>query len=160
MGNEGVIGFGEVQVMSAGTGILHSEMNASHSDRAKTLQIWVFPDKQNVTPRYGQKSFDLESNLNKLVTIVTPENKNDGQALWVHQQTFFSLGIFEAEKAVTYRVQIPGNGIYAFLIEGGAEIEGHKLSQRDALGVTDTAEIEISFNQISKMLLIEVPMDQ
>lgn len=158
MGNEGVIGFGEVQVMSAGTGILHSEMNASATNRAKTLQLWVFPEKQNVAPRYDQKSFDIETQMNTFVKVVTPENQNDGQALWVHQQTFFSLGIFETGKTTTYQVNISGNGAYLFLIEGSVEIAGKTLSDRDAIGITGFETFEINVKSKSKILLVEVPM--
>ncbi len=158
MGNEGVIRFGEVQVMSAGTGILHSEMNASQTERAKTLQLWVFPEKQNVAPRYDQKSFDLAREINTFVTVVTPVDKNDGNALWVHQQTFFSLGIFEAGKTVDYKVNIPGNGVYLFLIEGEIEAAGQQVSERDALGITDFESFGIKTQSKSKILLVEVPM--
>lgn len=88
LGNEGIIRFGEVQVMSAGTGIQNSKINASQKVQAKTLQLWVFPDKEDVTPRYEQKSFDIENQINTFVNIVSPKDKNDGNALWIHQQTF------------------------------------------------------------------------
>lgn len=159
MGNEGVIGFGEVQVMSAGTGIQHSEMNASHKEQAKTLQLWVFPEKENVTPRYDQKSFDIERNINSFVTVVSPYDKNDGNALWIYQQAFFTLGIFEAGNFVTYELKIPGNGVYLFLIEGEIEVDNQTLSERDAVGITDFTKMEISTNRKSKMLLVEVPMN-
>ena len=158
MGNEGVIGFGEVQVMSAGTGVEHSEMNASHEHHAKTLQLWVFPEKNNVEPRYDQKSFDLEHNINHFVNVVSPHDKNDGNALWVYQQTFFNLGIFEAGKSVNYKVNISGNGVYVFLIEGEIEIDNQILHERDALGITDFNQFEIIVKQKAKILLVEVPM--
>lgn len=158
MGNEGVIGFGEVQVMSAGTGVLHSEMNASQSERAKTLQLWVFPEKQNVEPRYDQKSFDLASKINTFVTVVSPRDKNDGNALWVHQQTFFSLGIFENGTTIDYKVNIAKNGVYLFLIEGEIELDGHTLKERDAMGITDFEHFEIAVKKQAKILLVEVPM--
>lgn len=158
MGNEGIIRFGEVQVMSAGTGILHSEMNASQTQRAKTLQLWVFPEKENVEPRYDQKSFDIENQLNTFVKVVTPEDKNDGNALWVHQQAFFSLGIFEAGKTIAYPVHIAGNGAYLFLIEGSIEINGQTLNERDAIGITDFESFGINIKSKSKILLVEVPM--
>ena len=158
MGNEGVIGFGEVQVMSAGTGIQHSEMNASLNARAKTLQLWVFPEKQNVSPRYGQKSFDLEGNINSFVNVVSPYNKPNGNALWVYQQTYFDLGTFEAETTISHPVRIPGNGVYVFLIEGEAAIGDQTLKQRDAAGITDASNFTISIRQPSKILLVEVPM--
>ena len=158
MGNEGVIRFGEVQVMSAGTGIQHSEMNASQNDLAKTLQLWVFPDKEDVTPRYDQKSFDIENQINKFVTIVSPKDKNDGNALWVYQQTFFNLGIFEKDTSITYKVNIPENGVYLFLIEGEIEVDNQILKTRDAMGIIDFEQFEIKINSKSKILLIEVPM--
>lgn len=158
MGNEGVIRFGEVQVMSAGTGIQHSEMNASQNDTAKTLQLWVFPDKEDVTPRYDQKSFDIENQINKFVTIVSPKDKNDGNALWVYQQTFFNLGIFEKDTSITYKVNIPENGVYLFLIEGEIEVDNQILKTRDAMGIIDFEQFEIKINSKSKILLIEVPM--
>ena len=158
MGNEGVIRFGEVQVMSAGTGIQHSEMNASQNDTAKTLQLWVFPDEEDVTPRYDQKSFDIENQINKFVTIVSPKDKNDGNALWVYQQTFFNLGIFEKDTSITYKVNIPENGVYLLLIEGEIEVDNQILKTRDAMGIIDFEQFEIKINSKSKILLIEVPM--
>ncbi|HEX9980698.1 MAG TPA: pirin family protein [Flavobacterium sp.] len=158
MGNEGVIRFGEVQVMSAGTGILHSEMNASHHDQAKTLQLWVFPEMQNVIPRYDQKLFDIENNINRFINVVMPHDKNDGNALWVYQQTWFSLGIFESGSNTRYKVNLPGNGVYLFLIEGEINVDGNSLLSRDAIGITDFDEFEISVNEKAKILLVEVPM--
>ncbi|MBA4317525.1 MAG: hypothetical protein C0412_03905 [Flavobacterium sp.] len=158
MGNEGVIRFGEVQVMSAGTGVQHSEMNASKKERAKTLQLWVFPDKEDVTPRYDQKSFDIENQINTFVNIVSPKDKNDGNALWVHQQTFFNLGIFENNTTITYKVNIPENGVYLFLIEGEIEVDNQILKPRDAMGIIDFDQFEIKINSKAKILLVEVPM--
>jgi len=158
MGNEGIIGFGEVQVMSAGTGILHSEMNASANERAKTLQLWVFPEKENVAPRYDQKSFDLASKINTFVNVVSPQDKNDGNALWVHQQTFFNLGIFESGTSVNYKVNIAKNGVYLFLIEGEIEVDNQTLTERDAMGITNFEDFDIVVRQQAKILLVEVPM--
>jgi len=158
MGNEGIIRFGEVQVMSAGTGVEHSEMNASHKEQAKTLQLWVFPDKEDVTPRYDQKSFDIENQINTFVNIVSPKDKNDGNALWVHQQTFFNLGIFEKDTTITYKINIPENGVYLFLIEGEIEVDNQILKQRDAMGIIDFDQFEIKINSKAKILLVEVPM--
>jgi len=158
MGNEGIIGFGEVQVMSAGTGIMHSEMNASEKERAKTLQLWVFPEKEDVEPRYDQKSFDLASKINTFVTVVSPRDKNDGNALWVHQQTFFNLGIFESGTDVNYKVNIAKNGVYLFLIEGEIEVDNQTLNERDAIGITNFEDFNIAVKQQAKILLVEVPM--
>jgi len=158
MGNEGVIGFGEVQVMSAGTGVQHSEMNASASEQAKTLQLWIFPETENVAPRYDQKSFDLAHKINTFVTVVSPQDKNDGNALWIHQQAFLNLGIFESENSVNYKINIPQNGVYLFLIEGEIEIDNKILHERDAIGIINTEDFDISIRSKSKILVIEVPM--
>lgn len=158
MDNEGVIHFGEVQVMSAGTGILHSEMNASKTEIAKTLQLWVFPEKDGVTPRYDQKSFDLTSKINTFVNVVSPRNKNDGNALWVHQQTFFNLGIFESGTTVNYKVNNAQNGVYLFLIEGEIEVDNQLINKRDAMGITNFENFDIVVKQQAKILLVEVPM--
>ncbi|RWX00999.1 pirin family protein [Flavobacterium cerinum] len=158
MGNKATVRFGEVQVMSAGTGVEHSEMNASGTEQAKTLQLWIFPEEQNVIPRYDQKSFDLEKNKNSFITIVSPEDKNDGNALWIYQQAFLQLGIFEEGQTIQYNVNIPNNGIYIFLIEGELEINGQIIHERDAFGVIEFENIEIKTKALSKILLIEVPM--
>ncbi|MES2577479.1 MAG: pirin family protein [Bacteroidota bacterium] len=159
MGNEGVIGFGEVQVMSAGSGVEHSEMNASQKNEAKTLQLWVFPDTENVAPRYDQKSFDIENQINTFVNIVSPKDKNDGNALWVYQKTFFHLGIFDSNTNIKYEVKIPKNGVYLFLIEGEIEVNNQTLKARDAMGITDFDQFEIKISTKSKILLVEVPMN-
>jgi redox-sensitive bicupin YhaK (pirin superfamily) len=158
IGNEKVIRFGEVQVMSAGTGIEHSEMNASNHLEVKTLQLWVFPEKENVTPRYDRQSFDLERNRNKFVPVVTPHNRNDGNSLWVYQQAFFSLGIFDPGKIPAYKAYIPGNGVYLFLIDGEVEVFNQVLNPRDAIGITDIDHFKIDVRKKSKILLAEVPM--
>jgi redox-sensitive bicupin YhaK (pirin superfamily) len=159
MGNEGVIRFGEVQVMSAGTGVEHSEMNASPTEEAKTLQLWVFPDKEEVTPRYEQKSFDIENQINTFVNIVAPKDTANSKALWVYQKTYFHLGIFEKNTVTTYNVKIPKNGVYLFLIEGEIEVNNQVLKARDAMGITDFNQFEIKMNSQSKILLVEVPMN-
>ena len=158
MGNEGVIRFGEVQVMSAGSGVEHSELNASQSEEAKTLQLWIFPDLENVPPRYDQKSFDIENQINTFVNIVSPNDQNDGNALWVYQKTFFHLGIFESNTSVTYKVRIPKNGVYLFLIEGEITVNNEILKARDAMGITNFDAFDIGINSQSKILLVEVPM--
>lgn len=158
MGNEGVIGFGEVQVMSAGTGVLHSEMNASQTERAKTLQLWVFPNQKNVAPRYDQKGFDLEAARNSFVTVVSPQDKVAAGSLWIHQDAWFSLGLFDADRSVSYDIHSPANGVYVFLLEGSVEIAGQRLHQRDALGISQTTSFEIHIHSPAKILMIEVPM--
>jgi redox-sensitive bicupin YhaK (pirin superfamily) len=159
LGNQETVRFGEVQVMSAGTGVQHSEMNASKEDKAKTLQLWIFPDKQDVTPRYDQKAFDLEKHRNKLVNIVSPQDDNDGHALWIHQQAFLHLGVFNEGQTTVYDVKIEGNGAYVFLIEGQIDINGEIVKERDAYGVIDFDSFEIKTKAKSKILIIEVPMN-
>ncbi len=158
MGNQETVRFGEVQVMSAGTGIQHSEMNASQTERAKTLQLWIFPDKQDVTPRYGQKGFDLDANRNRLVNVVSPKDGNDGNALWIHQKAYLHLGLFDAGQVITYDVKIRENGVYLFLIEGELEINGQKINERDAFGIVEFDSFEIHTKTPAKILTIEVPM--
>lgn len=158
MGNQATVRFGEVQVMSAGTGIQHSEMNASQTEQAKTLQLWIFPEKDNVTPRYDQKGFDLEKNRNSFVNIVSPEDKNDGNTLWIHQQAFLHLGLFDENITTSYTIKIPGNGAYLFLIEGEIEINNETIKERDAYGIVEFDGFEIKTNKKSKILIIEVPM--
>ncbi|AXG75130.1 pirin family protein [Flavobacterium arcticum] len=158
MGNEATVSFGEVQVMSAGTGIQHSEMNASQTEAAKTLQLWVFPDKQDVTPRYDQKSFDLEKNNNTFVNIVAPQGKNNDNALWIHQQAYLHIGIFDTGQKITHNIMMPANGVYLFLIEGEIEIDGQIIKERDAYGAIELDSLTIEIKKASKIVLIEVPM--
>ncbi|MAN26384.1 MULTISPECIES: pirin family protein [Mesonia] len=159
MGNEGVIHEGEVQVMSAGTGVEHSEFNASKTERANTLQIWVFTEKENVEPRYDQKKFTPEDRKNKFLTVVSPKDDNNGNALWVHQQTYFNLGNFESGEKITYNLHKEGHGAYIFLISGELKIGEQMLGEKDAMGVWETNGIDIEVTQEAKVLLIEVPMN-
>jgi redox-sensitive bicupin YhaK (pirin superfamily) len=159
MGNDGIIRFGEVQVMSAGSGVEHSEMNASQDQKTKLLQLWVFPDRENVTPRYDQKSFDIDNQINTFVNIVSPNDMNDVNALWVYQKTFFHLGIFESNTQSNYKIKIPKNGVYLFLIEGEIAINNQVLKARDAMGITEFDTFEIKIIAKSKILLVEVPMN-
>src|SRR5690606_28117992 len=128
MGNTTVIRQGDVQVMSAGTGVAHSEYNKNSDAEVKFLQIWMFPKKQNVTPRYDQISIREIEKENTFYQILSPNQ--DGQGVWVHQDSWFSLGKFEAGKSDTYTLNKAGNGVYAFVLEGNIEINGQKLSKR------------------------------
>ncbi|OIQ22133.1 MAG: hypothetical protein BM557_01795 [Flavobacterium sp. MedPE-SWcel] len=158
MKNQATVKFGEVQVMSAGTGIQHSEMNASHTEEAKTLQLWIFPEKQNVTPRYDQKKFDLENNRNSFVNIVSPHDKNDGNALWIYQQAYLHLGIFDEEQELNYKIATPNHGAYLFLIEGELEIDGQTIKSRDAFSATALETLAITTKKKCKILIIQPPM--
>lgn len=156
MDNEGTISYGEVQVMSAGTGIQHSEVNANAAEQLKLLQLWIFPDTENVKPRYEQKAFDLENHLNSFVSIVTPKDSNDGNALWIHQKAFLNLGVFESGNT-NYKINFPENGVYLFLIEGQIEVDNQTLTAKDAIRITDCVAIEIKIVAKAKILIIEVP---
>jgi len=156
MGNGSVIRPGEVQVMSAGTGIRHSEFNHSHENEAALLQIWVFPDKKNVEPRYGQAKFNDADMNSKWCTVVSPDG--DGNSLWIHQQAWFSMGNFKAGTSVDYQLRKSDNLIYLFIISGEAEIGSETLHQRDALCIEQIDnEIQMKFTKDSKILLLEIP---
>ena len=158
MGNEKVVSYGEVQVMSAGTGIQHSEMNASSTEIAKTLQIWVFPNQQNVRPRYDQKAFDLESQQNEWVTVISPNTQPAEGSIWIYQDCFFSLGVFDANQVMNYQTKIAGNGLYLFVIEGEVQLQDQVLGKRDAAEITTAASIDLKTTAAATLLLIEVPM--
>ena len=159
MGNEGIIHEGEVQVMSAGSGVQHSEFNGSKTEMANTLQIWVFTETENVEPRYDQKKYTPEDRHNKLLTVVSPKDDNDGNALWVHQQTYFNLGNIDAGKKVNYQVHRENHGMYIFLISGKVKIDDQTLEKRDALGIWEANGTEIEVLEDARILLIEVPME-
>jgi redox-sensitive bicupin YhaK (pirin superfamily) len=155
MGNEGVISKGEVQVMSAGTGIQHSEKNVS-GETLKLLQIWVFPDKKNVAPRYDQRAFDLDASLNQLVNIVSPMDKGEG--LQIHQDAWFHLGKLEKGKKIDYTLKDPAHGVYAFVIDGSVSINEQELGRRDGAGITETDRLHINAREDAEILLMEVPL--
>jgi len=157
MGNSEVIRHGDVQVMSAGTGILHSEINPNPDRQVKLLQIWLFPNKKNVEPRYGQMTLDLKDRHNKLQQVVSPDPDDAG--LWIHQNAWFHIGKFDKGQKLTYNVRKDGNGMYAFMIEGSATIAGESLNKRDGMGITETAEFEIIADTDCEVLLMDVPMN-
>ena len=156
MGNIGVINEGEIQVMSAGTGIHHSEYNKNADQAVKVLQLWVFPKKQNVTPRYDQMSVRDLKKPNDFYQVLSPNSEDAG--MWVHQDTWFHLGEFDVEKSLDYTIKKPGNGVYVFVIEGSFNVEGESLKKRDAIGIWDTETISFTAQSQSKVLLVEVPM--
>jgi quercetin 2,3-dioxygenase len=156
MGNTGIISKGEVQVMSAGTGIQHSEKNKNPNEALKLLQIWIFPNMKNVKPRYDQKAFDLEAAKNNLLTIVSPMGEKEG--LNIHQNAWFSLGKLDKDFTTTYQLKDKNNGVYAFVIEGDISINGEKLNRRDGLGLDNTNELEIKAASDAELLVMEIPM--
>jgi redox-sensitive bicupin YhaK (pirin superfamily) len=157
MGNTAVIRKGDIQVMSAGTGIQHSEFNASKTDAVKFLQIWVFPKTRNVTSRYDQITLDITDRHNKLQQILSPNPDDEG--VWIHQDAWFHLGKFDQGIVTNYQIKKPGNGLYAFVLKGNFTIDGNPLNTRDGLGIWDISDTTIqSDSDDSEILLMEVPM--
>ena len=157
MGNKGAISKGEVQVMSAGTGIYHSERNKNIDRALRLLQIWVFPKLKDIQPRYDQKAFSIKGRKNQWQTIVSPLGSKDG-GMGMNQDAWFSLTDLDQGKELSYAPKLTTNGVYAFVIEGEAEINGQVLGRRDALGISETNEILIKANSDSEILLMDVPM--
>jgi quercetin 2,3-dioxygenase len=157
MGNIGVINPGEIQAMSAGTGITHSEYNHSKSEPVNLLQIWVFPKERNIKPRYEQIKFDVSERQNKFQTIVAPE-KSD-RVMWINQDAWFSMANMDANPELAYKNHLKGSGVYVFVIEGKAEVAGKTVEKRDAIGITDTDSFSVKALEKSELLLIEVPMN-
>jgi quercetin 2,3-dioxygenase len=157
MGNGSVIRPGEVQVMSAGTGIQHSEFNHSRENEVSLLQIWVFPDQKSVEPRYDQAEFQEDEMAGKWRAVVSPDGASN--TLWIHQQAWFSLGVFDEGAIFSYQLKIGGNGVYVFLISGELEVGPETLSQRDGLCI-EQIEAGINMNAIknSKILVMEIPV--
>jgi redox-sensitive bicupin YhaK (pirin superfamily) len=156
MGHEEVVQSGDIQVMSAGTGIAHSEYNVNKDKALKLLQIWVLPNKQNVTPRYGQISLNKEDRKNKLQQIISPGPIDSG--MWIHQDAWFHLGSLDKGFQTDYQIKKAGNGVYAFVIEGNVTINGVSLNKRDALGISDIDKLGITADSDAELLLIEVLM--
>ena len=157
MGNVAVIREGDVQVMSAGTGIFHSEYNRNADKEVKFLQIWVFPNKKNVEPRYDQISIRDVKKKNEFYQVLSPNA--DDQGVWVHQNAWFHLGDFDANTNSTYELKDKENGVYAFILDGEVTIEGQKLGKRDGFGLWNTDKIELTANSNARVLLMEVPMN-
>ena len=157
MGNKAVIKEGDIQVMSAGTGVAHSEKNRNQDQQVKFLQIWLFPNKRNVEPRYDQLAMDTAKEDNQWHQVLSPNPDDEG--VWIHQDAWFHIGRFDAGKTTTYRLKDAANGVYAFLLEGSATIGGQSLKRRDGLGITDTDSFEVAIgSEGARVLLMEVPM--
>ena len=156
MGNVAVIRNGDIQVMSAGTGITHSEYNKNKSQQVKFLQIWVFPNKRNVTPRYDQITLNPADRHNKLQQIVSP-NPNDA-GVWINQNAWFNLGNFDQNVSTEYTLNNKNNGLYVFNLSGNLEINGQTLNPRDGFGIWDTDKVSIKAQTNAEFLLMEVPM--
>lgn len=158
MGNEAIIRSGEVQVMSAGTGIEHSEMNASSTDPVSFLQLWIIPRERSVTPRYDQIALKPENSLNRWDQILSPNADDAG--VWVHQDAYMFLSRLNADTELSYALKYPKtHGVYLFVLEGSIAIEDNELNSRDAIGITETSSFQVLAKKEASLLVIEVPMD-
>ena len=154
-GGQGVIRQNDVQIMSAGSGIKHSEANHSQTDAVNFLQIWVIPKKRNISPRYDQKTFLPEDRINKFQTVVAPA---DETAVWINQDAWFSLGNLSKDFEITYKPKKEGNGLYVFVIGGEISVNGNVLQKRDAAGLSGIEIADIKANTDAELLLIDIPM--
>ncbi|HAR20085.1 MAG TPA: hypothetical protein DCR46_05445 [Cytophagales bacterium] len=155
MGNSGVIKQNDVQLMSAGTGVFHSEFNPNPDKKVNLFQIWVIPKKMNVTPRYEQKTFLPSERQNKWQLLVAPESDT---ALTINQDAWFSMGKFDSGTESLYEIKKKGNGVYIMVVEGNVRIDGDLLQKRDAMGIWDTDKINIEVNSDCELLVLDVPM--
>ncbi|MBX2875130.1 MAG: pirin family protein [Saprospiraceae bacterium] len=156
MGNTAVIKSGDVQAMSAGTGVYHIEYNKQADEAVRFLQIWVFPNKKNVVPRYDQITMDQGQLKNQFKQILSPNADDEG--VWIHQNAWFHMGELEKGTETTYEIKDRDNGVYAFVLEGEVSINGQSLEKRDGFGVWDTDKISIKADANAKVLLMDVPM--
>jgi len=157
MGNGSIIRPGDVQVMSAGTGVMHSEFNPSQTERTNLFQLWIFPKEDGIKPRYDQKTFSLEERKNKVQTVVSGFKQNG--ELYIHQDAALSLSQVEKGKSLKYNIAKPGNGAYIMVISGSVKIADQLLTKRDAIGISETDAVEIKAEEDSELLIIDVPMN-
>lgn len=156
MGNEGVISEGEIQVMSAGSGIQHSEFNANNDKEINLLQIWVYPNKKNVDPRYDQISIKKLEKENDFFQIASPNESDEGT--WIHQEAWFNLGYLTAGTNKEYFFKDINNGVYLFVIEGKLKLGDIELAKRDGVGISETSKFNLDILENSRILIMEVPM--
>ena len=157
MGNVATIETGEIQVMSAGTGMYHMEYNKNEGEPVKFLQIWVFPNKRNVEPRYDQVKIESPAQPNQLVQILSPNPHDAG--VWIYQDAWFNLGKLEKGSTVDYTIQKKNNGAYIFVIDGELEVNGQKLHTRDGYGIWETEGFTITAGTDAEVLIMDVPME-
>ena len=156
MGNEGIIRPGEIQVMSAGTGVVHSEFNPSENEAVEFLQIWVIPNKMQVSPRYDQQKITYREETNTLQQVLSPHPEDAG--VWIHQQAWFHMGKLDKGVDISYDLKDAKNGLYIFVLEGQIQIGSQVLNRRDAYGLEDITDLKINALETSEVLLMEVPM--
>jgi quercetin 2,3-dioxygenase len=157
MGNTQVIRQGDVQVMSAGTGIQHGEKNNSSNEEVRFFQIWVFPNKKNIKPRYDQQHFEDKDLHNKISTVVSPLGTDD-PGVKIQQDAWFNLGKLDKDLEISYPLRDKSNGVYAFVIEGEVTINGEQLKRRDGLAITEAESLAIKADSNAELLLMEVPV--
>jgi redox-sensitive bicupin YhaK (pirin superfamily) len=158
MGNKRAIEVGEVQVMSAGTGLTHSEFNDNKTDAVNFLQLWIIPEELNVTPNYEQRAFSSKEKRNKLQTVVAPKDKLEGDALPISQQAYIYRTHLDSGKLLSLNAKSVHNGFYVFVVDGEIEVADHTLDKRDAIGVSETEHVDIKSTSESELIIIEVPM--
>lgn len=158
MGHKGTVMPGEIQVMSAGSGVTHSEFNASQNETLKLFQIWIFPDQKNVTPRYDQRTIASMLKTNELSPIVSPRDSAKEGRLWIHQNAHFYWGNFNQDVTRNIRLSSAEQGMYLMVVEGSATVSDHTLGTRDAIGIWDVDNFDISITANTKILALEVPM--
>ena len=158
MGNKGIIEAGDIQVMSAGSGIEHSEVNASSQNSLTLFQLWIHSQRQDVTPRYEQKKIAPLLTDNAFTTIVKPKQEALKDDIWIHQQAYISIGNFSNETQTNYSMQQSQNGVYIMVIEGSIVVADQTLQHRDAIGLWNTQSVDMSITKNSKVLIVEVPM--
>ena len=156
MGHKEIIRTNQVQVMSAGSGIYHSEFNSSKTEELKLFQIWIFPDKENLEPRYATINYSWENAKNNFLPLVSPKKENEGT--WIHQNAWIHIIKIEKAQTATYTIKNKDNGVYIMLIDGFIEIDDKKMKDRDAIGIWETESVNIFSEVDSQLLLIEVPM--
>ena len=156
MGNTTVIKEGDIQVMSAGTGVQHSEYNKNKDEDVRFLQIWVIPNKQNVEPRYDQITLDKADRKNKLQQVLSPNKEDEG--VWIYQDAWFHLTDLEAGKSLTYDFKKASNGLYIFVLEGSITAGEQKLERRDGLGIYESNPVELKASENASVLFMEVPL--
>jgi len=157
LGNTEIIREGDIQVMSTGTGVFHSEYNANKDRPVSFLQIWLYPNQLNVTPRYDQISLNIAGKKNQLQQIISPDKEDAGT--WIYQDAWFNMGLFDKGKEMDYRVKKEGNGVYVFVLSGSFTIDGQSVGTRDGIGITGTENISIvATDDNAELLIIDVPM--
>ena len=156
-GGQGVIQAGDIQIMSAGTGVQHSEFNASETEPVTLFQVWIYPKLRNIKPRYDQRTFNLADGHNQWQIVVSP--REEDQALWINQDARFLLTHLEAGKSIRYQNAFSGNGVFLVVIEGDAVVDGQALGKRDAIGISESDSFSVSSSGGARLLAIEIPMD-